>query len=327
MEYTYDGVPITPDEPRGATIVVRRKRPDGDQEYLILHRAHHGPDYAGDWAWTPPSGARQPGEPVLGAALRELAEEAGVAPAGGQLRVLDLSGPWARFGLDLAAGSKVWLPDAEHDRFEWVPAAEAISRCRPAPVADSVRLADSASRAELRFRPLEPADLPALLTWQHAPHAVRWFPEDLDLAAAERKYLPRIDGAHPVRVHVVSAGQTDCGFIQHYRTGDVGAAAPEDDSIGLDYTIGMPELTGRGLGPHLIWSYLRDIALPAHPAARYAVASPDAANRQSVRALQKAGFGVPAADEPGSGALCVLDLVKFFGSGAAAGPPSRHASA
>jgi RimJ/RimL family protein N-acetyltransferase len=319
-EYTYDGLPITSDEPHGAAVVVRRAGPEGRAEYLILHRAHHGPDYAGDWAWTPPSGARQPGESVLGATMRELAEEAGIAPAGGQLRVLDLSGPWARFALDLPAGARVWLPDAEHDRFEWVSAAEAIRRCLPAPVADGVRLAEAASRAELRFRPLERADLPALLAWQHAPHAVRWFPERLDLAAAERKYAPRIDGGHPVRVHVVSADGTDCGFIQHYRASDGGTATADGDSIGLDYAIGVPELTGRGLGPQLIWSYLREVALPAQPAARYAVASPDAANRRSVRALQKAGFTVPAPhDEQGPETLSVLDLVKFFGRGEPAG--------
>ena len=123
MRYTYDGVPVAPDQPYGAAIEVRRTATgSGQREYLVLHRAHRGPDYAGDWAWTPPSGSRQPGEPVLAAALRELAEETRLAVPAADLRALDLSGEWVRFGLDVPADTQVRL-DAEHDRFEWLPAA------------------------------------------------------------------------------------------------------------------------------------------------------------------------------------------------------------
>lgn len=43
MTVTYDGKPIAAGDPRGATIVVRRPGTAG-WEYLILHRAHEGPD-------------------------------------------------------------------------------------------------------------------------------------------------------------------------------------------------------------------------------------------------------------------------------------------
>jgi aminoglycoside 6'-N-acetyltransferase len=167
-------------------------------------------------------------------------------------------------------------------------------------------VAAAAITAKVTFRPLTITDLPALLSWQHAPHAVRWFPERLDLAAAERKYGPRIAGDSPVRVHVIAADGQDCGYIQHYRVGDVGP-----DAIGLDFAIGIADLTGRGLGPQLIWSYIRDVALPAHPAARHVVASPDPANTRSIRALAKAGFEITA--DGGPGTRCVLDVAKFFG--------------
>lgn len=64
--FTWDGLPVAPEPPHGACVVVRRAA----GEYLVLHRAHLGRDFAGDWAWTPPAGSRQPGEPVLAAALR-----------------------------------------------------------------------------------------------------------------------------------------------------------------------------------------------------------------------------------------------------------------
>jgi 8-oxo-dGTP pyrophosphatase MutT (NUDIX family)/RimJ/RimL family protein N-acetyltransferase len=314
LRYTYDGVPITPDQPHGAAIIVRRPVADGagDAEYLVLHRAHHGPDYGGDWAWTPPSGSRQPGEAVLGAALRELTEETGLVVAETDLRVLDLSGAWVRFGLDVPAGTTAQV-DPEHDRLDWLPLDEAIARCQPATVADGLRLAAAATRVHVTFRPLATTDLPALVRWQHAPHAVRWFPERLDLPAAQRKYGPRIAGDSPVQVHVVVADGQDCGFAQHYRTGDVEPSAPDPDAIGIDFAIGIPDLTGRGLGPNLIWSYVRDVALPAHPAARHVEASPDPSNTRSIRALAKSGFEI-ADGGPGAETRCVFDVVKFFGA-------------
>ncbi len=312
MRYTYDGVPIAPDPPYGAAIIVRRPARDGcgdpAVEYLVLHRAHHGPGYAGDWAWTPPSGSRQPGEPVLAAALRELYEETGLTATETDLRALDLSGRWVRFGLDVPAGTSARV-DPEHDRLEWLPLDEAMARCQPATVADGLRLAAAATAASPGFRPLTMADLPALLSWQHAAHAARWFPERLDLTAAQRKYGPRIAGDSPVRVHVLVVDGQDCGFAQHYRTGDVDPAATEPDAVGIDYVIGVEDLTGHGLGPQLIWSYVHDIVLPAHPAARHVVASPDATNIRSIRALAKSGFDIDDHGRP------VLDVIKYFGAG------------
>jgi 8-oxo-dGTP pyrophosphatase MutT (NUDIX family) len=312
--YTWDGLPVAPDQPHGAAIYVRRS---GTGEYLILHRAHHGPDYEGDWAWTPPSGSRLPAEPVLGAALRELAEESGLAAAASDLRALDLSGAWVHFGLDVPAGAQPRL-DAEHDRFEWLTGDAAIARCRPAVVGAGIRRAASVLPTEVAFRPLATADLPAVLGWQHEPHAVRWLPERLEEAAAQRTYPPRIAGESPAAVHVAVIGGRDAGFLQHYPVPDgYGTLDDAVEAVAIDYVIGGAELTVRGAGPQLIWSYVRDVVLPAHPAARYVVASPDVANARSIRALEKAGFAragvLDPPGEPGPEQCCVLDLVKFFG--------------
>jgi 8-oxo-dGTP pyrophosphatase MutT (NUDIX family) len=314
---TWDGLPVAPDEPHGATIVVRRPGPGGDREYLVLHRAHHGPGYEGDWAWTPPSGSRLPGEPVLPAALRELAEETGLQAE--QLRPVDLGGIWAVFALEVPAGTEARV-DAEHDRLEWVSLAEALARCRPDAVAAGLRQADATAAARLEFRPLAARDLPDLVAWRRAPHVARWFGEPLDLAAAERKYRRRIEGSSPTRMHVALADGQACGFAQHYLVGaypDYAAATGEPDAVGIDYAIGVERLTGAGLGPQLIWRYVRDVVLPAHPAARLVVASPDVANKRSVRALEKAAFR-PVREitgDPGAPAelLCALDVIQFFG--------------
>ena len=205
-----------------------------------------------------------PAKPYSGRRCASSAEETGLVVADRDLRALDLSGRWVRFGLDMPAGTNARV-DPEHDRLDWLSLDEAIARCQPATVADGLRLAAAATTATLAFRPLRLADVPELLTWQHSSHAIRWFPERLDLAAAHRKYGPRIAGDSPVRVHVVAADGQDCGYIQHYRTGDVDPPAPDPDAIGLDFAIGVEELTGRGLGPQLIWSYMRDVVLPNAP--------------------------------------------------------------
>lgn len=268
--YTWDGLPVAPDEPHGAAILARRSG-----EYLLLHRAHRGLRYQGDWAWTPPSGSRQPGEPVLTAALRELAEETGVRASAAELRALDLSGGWAHFGFDMPADALPRL-DAEHDVFEWLPATEAIARCRPAAVADGIRLAESAVSAQITFRRIAES------------------------------------------AHLGVANSREAGLLQHYPvTGDFAAAVGLRDTAGIDYAIDDPELAGSGLGQQLIWSYLRDVVVAAHPAARHVVASPDVADVRSIRALLKAGFvaggEVTVPGKPGVQRLCVLDRGKFFG--------------
>lgn len=142
--FTWDGLPVAPDEPHGAAIVVCRPRHGGDDEYLVLHRAHGGPANEGDWAWTPPSGSRLPGEPVLPAARRELAEETGLQSV--QLRPVDLRGVWAVFAVDVPYGTQARL-DAEHDRYEWVSLPEALGRCKPDAVADGLRAAAATAPA------------------------------------------------------------------------------------------------------------------------------------------------------------------------------------
>jgi len=321
-ERTWDGLPVAPDDPRGAQIVVRRPAGPGgaETEYLMLHRAVHGPGYEGDWAWTPPSGARLPGEPILAGAERELAEEAGLRAV--RLHPADLSGPWAVFAADVPPDTRVTL-DAEHDRFAWLRGDEAAHRCLPAPVALTFRLAATLPTPSVTFRPLAAGDLPDMVAWMHAPHAARWFYEDLDLAAAERKYRPRIDGSSPVRVHVILIGGRACGFIQHYPVRGHPGYHPDagEPAAGIDYLIGVEALTGLGLGPQMIWSYLTDVVFATCPDVPRVIASPEVANRRSVRMLQKAGFR-PDREIAGNEAgrpelLCVLDRKRVFG-------PARH---
>jgi 8-oxo-dGTP pyrophosphatase MutT (NUDIX family) len=136
MQTTYDGEPIAQDPPHGAATVVTCQTPEGTR-YLILHRAHQGPEFEGDWAWTPPSGCRKPGEDVTAGAVRELLEETGLRATPRAVLIEDTA--WAVFHLEVAHETEITL-DGEHDRYAWVDYAEALRRCGPETVRDNLRL-------------------------------------------------------------------------------------------------------------------------------------------------------------------------------------------
>lgn len=131
---TWDGEPVSREPPHGATIVVASRAPDG-WRYLLLHRMHRGPSWEGDWAWTPPSGSRKPGEDISACAARELREEAGLSASPRPVVTEDVG--WAVFALEVPWGTEAVADGEEHDRLEWVSFDEARRRCRPAGLAAS----------------------------------------------------------------------------------------------------------------------------------------------------------------------------------------------
>ena len=136
MERTWDGLPIADDLPTGAVIAVFRRR--GEHiEWLVLHRAHRGPDFDGDWAWGAPSGCRLPGEAVEDCARRELLEETGLdlnpAP------LLD-DDEWPLFMVEAPPEADVGL-SPEHDAYRWVDLLTASDLIKPELVAQQLRRA------------------------------------------------------------------------------------------------------------------------------------------------------------------------------------------
>ena len=135
---TYDGLPVSREPPHGATVVVASESPDG-WRYLVLHRAHHGAEFGGDWAWTPPAGARLPGEDIADCAARELEEESGLRGSPSPLLVGSVE--WAVFDMVVPWGTYIVVDGVEHDRYEWLSLEEACARCLPPIVGASLRLA------------------------------------------------------------------------------------------------------------------------------------------------------------------------------------------
>lgn len=133
---TWDGQPISSEPPFGATIVVYRPRGEA-HEFLLLHRAHSDHEEEGDWAWTPPSGARYPGEDIIECAVRELKEETGL-----ELELIAIeqgATDWHIYAASLLGDLSIQL-SAEHDKYRWVQFEEALRMCRPEQVSSNIRV-------------------------------------------------------------------------------------------------------------------------------------------------------------------------------------------
>jgi 8-oxo-dGTP pyrophosphatase MutT (NUDIX family)/RimJ/RimL family protein N-acetyltransferase len=322
--HTWDGQPIAADAPQGSCVHVRRRNDAGDLEVLLLHRAHHGPDFAGDWAWTSPAGARQPGEAVYAGAVRELAEEAGIAAP--ELWPIDLSGRWALFVADVPADTAIVLVDPEHDRWEWVSPEVAAERALPAVVGGQFAKAARSRAGGVSFAPLRLDDMADVVRWQQAPHAREWFAGGpATVEQAEEHYGPRIEGKSSIRMWRVDIEGTAAGYIQAYPVGadeEYAVKTRDPDAVAFDYVIGEESLAGRGWGRAMIWAFLRQVLMPEYPTAPRFLASPDHRNQPSLRVLEACGFtpglwiDVPPrpGEPPATEIVCTLDREHWFGA-------------
>ncbi len=119
------------------------------------------------------------------------------------------------------------------------------------------------------------------------------------------KYQRRIRGEDLVDVFFIRHRGRPIGLIQSYRIDDHDeygtALALDTPSAGIDLFIGEPDLIGKGHGPELIRSFLRDIVF-ACSALDECVIGPSVRNASAIRAYEKAGFhfvkDVRVPDEP-----------------------------
>jgi aminoglycoside 6'-N-acetyltransferase len=164
----------------------------------------------------------------------------------------------------------------------------------------------------IAFRPLTTEDLPLMTRWLAQPHVARWWREDAGLAAVTARYLPSLQGQDPTELFVTEVDGSAAGLIQRYLvTDDPGGWADVlratgtpgvDTAFGLDYLIGDPGLTGRGIGSAAIAEFTQ-LAFERYPGADSALVAVSQGNTASWRALEKAGFrrcwaGELASDDP-----------------------------
>jgi len=149
---------------------------------------------------------------------------------------------------------------------------------------------------EPRFRRLKREDFALLSDWFSRPHVEPWWREAYDAGSIEKNYGPSVDGLEPTELFVIETGGSPIGFIQSYLLDDnprwKSSLAPTGDhesAVGIDYLIGDVGLTGMGLGPQIINSFVGS-TWERYQGASEIVVAVQQANRRSWRALEKAGF-------------------------------------
>ncbi|WP_030162577.1 MULTISPECIES: GNAT family N-acetyltransferase [Actinomycetes] len=149
----------------------------------------------------------------------------------------------------------------------------------------------------MRFRPIERHDLPLIQRWLEQPHVARFWNHDTSDAAVERDFGGSIKGTEPCEVFIVIHDGAPIGLIQRY----LFSAYPEDlvemqtlvavppNALSVDYFIGVPDLTGQGLGTAMIREMV-DKSWVDHPSSDTIIVPVAVANPASWRALLAAGF-------------------------------------
>jgi aminoglycoside 6'-N-acetyltransferase len=151
---------------------------------------------------------------------------------------------------------------------------------------------------DIGFHPLLEDDLPRLAGWLGQPHVAKWWCEPSDVAQVREKYLPCLDGRDPTELFLIEAGGTPVGFIQRYLISDNpewvralrGTGADDcEQAAGIDYLIGDPALTGKGIGSAAIREFSA-LTLRRYPEAVSLLVDVSQANVASWRALERAGY-------------------------------------
>lgn len=146
------------------------------------------------------------------------------------------------------------------------------------------------------FRPLRTTDVPLLRRWLTTEHVHRWWDPEVEWteAAVGAEYAQSIAGQEPTVCFVVTHGGADVGFVQTYRWADYPDHARrlgvDDEAAGLDLFIGEPGFVHRGLGPHILRRFLRQIVFAGSPPPVACWIDPDPANAAAIRAYEKVGF-------------------------------------
>ncbi|HTV67319.1 MAG TPA: GNAT family N-acetyltransferase [Rhizobiaceae bacterium] len=142
------------------------------------------------------------------------------------------------------------------------------------------------SRSRYSFRAVEADDLPMLGEWLKQPHLVEWWGDPAEAIAEIKEAMDDI-ATEPL---IVELDGTPIAYLQSYDPHLEDDHPYQDQptgTLGIDVSIGDPDLIGKGHGSAIIRDFVDQLFAEGAPRV---VIDPDPANKRAIRAYEKAGF-------------------------------------
>ena len=137
------------------------------------------------------------------------------------------------------------------------------------------------------FRAVTEDDLPMLSAWLAEPHVAEWWNDGPGAALAEIVEAMDSDSTEPL---VVELDGKPIGYVQSYDPHLEDDHPYQDQpfgTLGIDVTIGVPELVGIGHGSRLVRAFVEILFKEGCPRV---IIDPHPGNGRAIRAYEKAGF-------------------------------------
>lgn len=138
------------------------------------------------------------------------------------------------------------------------------------------------------FRPVTERDLPTISAWLAEPHVAEWWDDPKTEIAAIREHIDSIS----VEPLIVELDGKPIGYLQsydpHLEEGHPYADQPFG-TLGIDLSIGRPELVGIGHGSAIVRQFVEQLFEEGAPRV---IIDPNPANGRAIRAYEKAGFRI-----------------------------------
>lgn len=144
-----------------------------------------------------------------------------------------------------------------------------------------------AQPAEYDFRTVTEADLPMLAAWLAEPHVAQWWGEGPEASLAEIRQAMDSDDTEPL---IVELDGRPIAYLQSYDPHLEDDHPYQDQpfgTLGIDISIGPPELLGKGHGPAIVRQFA---GLLFEEGAPRVIIDPHPDNLRAIRAYEKAGF-------------------------------------
>lgn len=136
------------------------------------------------------------------------------------------------------------------------------------------------------FRPVTARDLPMIGRWLREPHVALWWDDPDKEIAAIGEHLDSVS----VEPLIVELDGKPIAYLQSYdphMEDDHPYADQPFGTLGLDLSIGPPDLVGIGHGPAILRQFVEALFEEGAPRV---IVDPHPDNARAIRAYEKAGF-------------------------------------